>query len=350
VTAVQKNGSLFIRADATTQIGTGHIMRCIALAQAWQDHGGKVTFLSHCESEALRQRILDEGFDFIPIEKPYLNPYDLGEMLKCFSAIRNWVVLDGYHFNQQYQKKIRETGYQLMVIDDSAHLARYHCDILVNQNIQNSEFRYDCVGNTVKLLGPRYALLRREFLEYRGVDRKTSEKARNFLITLGGADPDNVTLKVIKALNMLKDPDIDIRIVVGPSNPHKEILKNAVHHAPYTMRLLDSVEDMCSVIAWADLAVSAGGSTCWELAIMGVPFVTIILAENQENIATGLEKAGAALNAGWHHILTEKNLSILLKELAYNIEVRSAFSVKGKELVDGKGVLRVIEEIGKNSR
>jgi len=308
VTAVQKNGSLFIRADATTQIGTGHIMRCIALAQAWQDHGGKVTFLSQCESEALRRRILGEGFDLIPIEELHPDPSDLTQTLKYLERsapcsmphTSPWFVLDGYHFDQQYQKKVREAGYRLLVMDDTAHLARYHCDILVNQNIQSLEIRYDCDGNTVKLLGPGYVLLRREFLKYRGFDRKaTFEKARNILITLGGADPDNVTLKVIKALNMLKDPDFDVSLVVGPSNPHKEILKSAVLHTPCSMRLLDNVEDMPSLMVWADLAVSAGGSTCWELSFMGLPFVAVIIAENQEKIALELEQFGAGRNAGW---------------------------------------------------
>jgi len=197
-------------------------MRCIALGQAWQDHGGKVAFLTLCESEVLRQRIIDEGFAFIPIEKPHPDPYDLRTTLEALSAVSHqpsagspWLAQDGYHFNQQYQKKIREAEYRLLVMDDTAHLDRYYCDILVNQNIQNPEFRYDCDGNTVKFLGPRYALLRREFLEHGEFNKKTSEKARNILVTFGGADPYNVTLKVIKSLKMLKDPDIDVRLVVG---------------------------------------------------------------------------------------------------------------------------------------
>ncbi len=117
-------------------------MRCIAFAQAWKDKGGQVTFLSHCESDDLRRRIIDEGFNFIPIETPHPDTNDLGFTLDILSAIRHqpsttslWLVLDGYHFTPDYQKTIRNSGYHLIVIDDYNHLLYYNTDILLNQNI-----------------------------------------------------------------------------------------------------------------------------------------------------------------------------------------------------------------------
>jgi spore coat polysaccharide biosynthesis predicted glycosyltransferase SpsG len=193
--------NLIIRADADAHMGTGHIMRCIALAQAWQERGGDVTFLSHCDSEALRKRVIDEGFDFIPIEKPHPDSYDLGHTLKILeqfkiqnSKFKTWFVIDGYHFTPHYQKAIRENGYKLLVIDDMAHLDHYHADILLNQNIHASSLHYSCDRDTVKLMGCEYVLLRKEFLKYKDCKREIPEKAKKILVTMGGADPDNVTL------------------------------------------------------------------------------------------------------------------------------------------------------------
>ena len=188
---------LCIRADADSKIGTGHIMRCIALAQAWQDNGGEVTFISHCESDALRERIVKEGFQFIPVENTTPHADDLFRTL-CYLKHNSsltihhspaWFVLDGYHFTPEYQKAIRNAGIHLLVIDDMNHLPHYHTDILLNQNIHALELNYNCDGDTTLFLGTSYVLLRREFLKYRDVKRKIPERAKNILVTLGGADP-----------------------------------------------------------------------------------------------------------------------------------------------------------------
>ena len=352
---------LFIRSDATTQIGTGHVMRCLALAQAWQEKGGQVVFLSHCESQSLQNRIIDEGFDLIPIKNPHPNPSDLEKTVQAFKhhapcsllpAPTPWLVLDGYHFTLDYQKAIRDAGIRLLVIDDMNHLAHYHADIILNQNINAEHVHYACEPDTRfrLLLGTKYALLRKEFWPWRGFKREISEVARKILVTLGGGDPDNVTLKVVEAIKRLNMPDLEVQVIVGPSNPHLDILKDSMLSAPCPVRFFQSTTNMPALMEWADITINAGGSTCWELAFMGVPFVTIILAENQENIATRLEKAGAARNTGWHHILTEKDLSNFIKELAYDSGVRSELSMKGKELVDGEGASRVVEEIIRKSK
>ena len=163
MTITHKN--LLIRADADTHIGIGHVMRCIALAQAWQHQGGDVTFLSHCHSDRLRQWIIDEGFELISIEKPHPDTSDLSFTLNKLSTDSLWLVLDGYYFTPDYQKAIRENGYKLLVIDDMAHLDHYHADILLNQNIHSSSLPYSCTRDTVKLFNSQYVLLRREFLK-----------------------------------------------------------------------------------------------------------------------------------------------------------------------------------------
>ena len=343
---------LIIRADSNTQIGTGHIMRCIALAQAWQDQGGDVTFLSYCDSEVLRQRILNEGFDFIHIKNPHPDPGDLTFVLNTLSAISHqpsaaspWLALDGYHFTPDYQKAIRDSGYRLLVIDDMAHFDHYHADILVNQNINAPELNYSCDKGTIQLLGCDYVMLRREFLEYKNWKREFPEKARKILVTLGGADPDNVTLKVIKALKLLNDPNLEVKVVVGPSNPHLKKLQSAICNLQSAIHILQNVTDMPSLMAWADLAISAGGTTCWEMAFMGLPNMIVILAENQRAIASGLNIKRIAANLGWYDDLSPDKIAKAFQKIVHGKEVRPIMSEHGQKLVDGFGGKRVVKSM-----
>ncbi len=341
---------LLIRADSAARIGTGHIMRCIALAQAWQGAGGKVAFLSYCESEILRQRIREQGFDFIPIERPHPDPGDMEKTLHLLAQYKLnissvWVALDGYHFTPGYQKTVRDKGYKLLIIDDYNHLSDYHADILLNQNINARELDYSCDEDTIKLLGCKYTLLRREFLNCKYRKLETPDKVRNILVTLGGADSDNVTLKVIKALNMIGDSDLDVKIVIGPANQHIKSLKKELAFSLFSYELLSSVKDMTRLMVWADATVSAGGSTCWELAFMGVPTVILILAENQTGISAGLAEKKVATDIGWHNNITPEGLTHALNEFLEDYPKRKAFFENGKKLVDGKGVQRVVSKM-----
>ena len=342
---------LIIRADSTPRIGTGHIMRCIALAQAWQDRGGEVTFISHCESKLLRQRIQDEGFNLVSVQVSHPGPFDLEftldflRNLKTSSQEQPIVVIDGYHFDIDYQKAIKKNGYKLMVIDDYNHLSYYQADILLNQNINAPELKYSCSENTVQLLGCKYVMLRREFFRYRDFKREIPEKARNILVTMGGADPDNVTLKVLKAIYLLNRLDIEVKVIVGPSNPNLEVLQSEVmsYDLPVSLIFSPPPEKMPEFMAWADVALTAGGSTCWELAFMGVPGLIITVAENQEGIGEGLEKAGIAYNLGWHHQFAFDVLTDFLQRLIFDYSKRQEMSKKARKLIDGRGLERVID-------
>ena len=327
-------------------------MRCIALAQTWQDRGGDVTFLSYCDSETLHQRIIDEGFEFIAIEKPYPDPDDLSSTLKVLSATSHelsatspWLVIDGYHFTPNYQKAIRENGYRLLVIDDMAHLDHYYADILLNQNIHASSLRYSCGRYTVKLLGCEYVLLRREFLKYKDWEQEIPDKANKILVTIGGADPKNVTLKVLSGLNQLNVKDLEVKIVVGPSNPNIMNLQKELSQSPFSFEFLASVKNMPHLMTWADLSISAAGSTCWELAFMGLPSLIITVADNQIGIAEALQQAGAAIHLGWHDEITPNSITETLQKMLYNNERMEDISESGQRLIDGKGGKRILRSM-----
>jgi len=343
--------TLLIRADATAQSGAGHLLRCLALASAWQADGGRVFFLSYCDNASLRQRLEAAGFDFLAIEKPHPDPADLQATLALLQEYRaGWLALDGYHFDPAYQKAVRQAGCRLLVIDDNAHLPRYHADLLLNQNIHAETLAYPCDPATELLLGTRYALLRPEFLPWRGWQRQIPPVARKALVTLGGGDSREATAKVIQALNLLKIENLEAIIVSGSHHPSPQYpgpqSPDPKSPNPHS---LTSVQNMPELMAWADLAVSAGGSTCWELAFMGLPNLILVLAENQRLVAGGLAKAGVSVNLGWHEKVTPADIADALQCLALSSEVRAESSRRGRELVDGDGAHRLMRQMAIHS-
>lgn len=338
---------LIIRADASTQMGTGHVMRCLALAQGWCESGGKVCFALAMESRALQARVAVEAIDIVDIERVPGSMEDARQTIDLARTLgAKWVVVDGYHFNAAYQKAIKDAGLCLVFVDDYGHADHYYADVVLNQNIYAVEALYvNREPYTRLLLGTRYALLRREFWPWRGWQHGVAVVARKILVTLGGSDPDNVTQHVIQALQQLDFADLEIKIVVGPANKHLETLSEAVMYSDHAVELLTATRNMPLLMSWADIAVSAGGSTCWELAFMGIPTLTVILADNQKPIVEGLHEAGAALNLGWHTQLSTETLTETVGALLMNTDLRCNLSLRANTLVDGRGTERVTEAL-----
>ncbi len=341
------SGTLFIRADAGSHIGTGHLMRCLALAQAWKGAGGKVVFITACRNEGLLRRIREEEIEVHLLSLSYPDPGDW-EVTKNVLARHPgaWVVLDGYHFNETYQKRIKDAGNRLLVIDDMVHLKHYYADIVLNQNLHAEDLHYSCEPYYTKLLlGTKYVLLRREFLAWRDWKREIPKVARRVLVTLGGSDPGNYTLKVIQALQKLDISGLEAIVVIGASNPHADVLKKALGQSCIPIRLIQSAKNMPELMAWADVAIAAGGTTCWELAFMGVPSLVLILAENQRLIAEGLDQAGAAVNLGWHKDLSSSEIENALLSLISDKPKRAEVAQRAQALVDGSGSIRLLTEL-----
>jgi UDP-2,4-diacetamido-2,4,6-trideoxy-beta-L-altropyranose hydrolase len=343
---------LLIRADASREIGNGHLMRCLALAQEWKFHGGDAAFLSQTESQFLRDRIEAAGADFFPLEETHPHPADLETMRSLlWDQSFSHVALDGYDFDPIYQEGIRDSGCRTLVIDDYAHQRAYSADILLNQNLGANTLTYHCDPETVLLLGPSYALLRPEFMIGRRWRRETPALGQKILITLGGSDPDNVTLKVMQALRQTNIDGLEALVIVGASNPHYEQLAAAASrgldeqgHGP-SIRLVRNPDNMPELMAWADIAVSGGGSTCWEMAFMSLPAILVVIAENQRAIAAALDEAGAMINLGRHVEVTAEALSETVTSLALNATKRQQMSAIGRTIVDGGGAARVIENL-----
>ncbi len=342
-----KSDRLLFRVDASTRMGTGHVMRCLALAQAWQDDGKQAIFVMATEASALETRLRSEN---IEIEHLSVIPGSVEDAKKtiCFAQHieTNWVVLDGYHFDAKYQETLKEAELKLLYIDDCGYANHYYADIILNQNICADENLYlNREPYTQLLLGTRYALLRREFLQWRGWQRETPSVARKVLVTLGGSDPDNATLKVIQALKQVDIENLEAMVVVGGSNPHYEKLSAAIRESPFPISLKRNVTNMPELMAWADIAIAAGGSTSWELAFMGLPSIVLVLADNQKEIVNKLSKLSAALNLGWHKDADCKKIEREISYLLYKTALRVEMTQLVRELVDGKGCIRVLSKL-----
>jgi len=335
--------NLVIRADANGSVGTGHLMRCLALGQVWRDHGGQVTLVTACLTKSLIGRFYDEGCKVVRFNGAYPDSRDWQITSETVAQFHEpWLVLDGYNFDLAYQRAVREAGYRLLVIDDTARLPKFHTDVLLNQNIDAKRLTYRCNPDAMLLLGTRYVLLRKEFLKWRGLKRNIRNVSSRILVTLGGGDPNNVTLKVIRVLQQLELPELEARIVVGPANPYLEALRQEVKRSTCNLQLLTDVTNMPELMAWADVAVSSGGSTCWELAFMQLPSVIVVMADNQRPIAESLHKAGVALNVGTYQNLSFVEIAQAVRRLLVATVERREMAGRGKELVDGEGANRVL--------
>ena len=336
------NATLLIRADANARMGVGHVMRCIALGQAWQDAGGMVIFVTCCDSVEIKQRLAGEEFQLEVLSRSY--PQYEADIVRALEIIHEfdskWMVVDGYHFDYEYQQTMRSSGVKLLYVDDYNHLPQYDADILLNQNMGAEEIGYQCNPECRKLLGSNYVMLRREFRQA-NPQGEAPQSIKNILISMGGSDPGNATLDVLTTLSLMPSNDaLHVRAIVGPSNPHKEELVSYLESVDLPVELLESVKDMPSLIQWADFAVTAAGSTCWELLALRVPFVTVILAENQERVADQLmdrahiECAGRAGSG-----LFERLLPLLVQSLKAKPDSRAGVSV-----IDQFGVDRILRK------
>jgi UDP-2,4-diacetamido-2,4,6-trideoxy-beta-L-altropyranose hydrolase len=340
-----KGKKLLFRADAGVRIGTGHVMRCLALAQAWQDAGGQAVFAMAGEPSSIEKRLHAEN---CPIEWIRDQPGSLGDANRTCELARlhhaDWIIADGYRFEAGYQKGIVETGVPLLVLDDYGHSEYYWADLVLNQNIYAAEPTYSRRERRTRLLlGTQFALLRREFMKWRGRRRLPSKEVRNVLVTLGGSDPDGVTGTVIEALQRILTSDMRAVVVVGGNNPHYSALHQQGASGKGRIELKVNVSDMPALMAEVDLAISAAGSTCWELAFFGLPICCTILADNQVQVAQCLESAGAAVNLGQGTALGSQALAEQLAAIIANPDLRARLATTAATLVDGEGSRRVLE-------
>jgi UDP-2,4-diacetamido-2,4,6-trideoxy-beta-L-altropyranose hydrolase len=340
---LRKSPTLLIRADASSSIGSGHVMRCLALAKAWQGTGGPVCYLAAENIPTLEERLARENVQQQKLEAEPGTGEDAQSTVRCANRLgADWVVVDGYQFGPKYIGRLKAAGLKVLALDDDGRFDFYGADVVLNQNIGATNEKYERrEAFTRLLLGAKYVLLRPEFLS-QPHEPDISGAARKLLVTMGGADSEGVTSNVLRALLRLKN-DFEAVVVVGGGNPHRELLQAQAAKLPGKFRIERDPADMARLMRWANLAISAAGGTCWELAFLGVPMALIVLSNDQTENAAALSERGAALNMGWHGNLAEDHISSSLRNLMDDAPMRRAMSQRAQQLIDGRGAARVVE-------
>jgi len=311
-----------IRTDSSTYIGTGHVFRCLTLADSLHAKGAGVSFV--CRDLPGNICGLIEKRGYLVYRLPSIKEVgefdqQLVDYLKWLGVNwrtdaeqtkavlhdnglkADWLVVDHYALDKQWELSMRPHVKKIMVIDDLADRP-HECDLLLDQNFYDGlSSRYEGLvpDYCVKLIGPRYALLRPEFAEaYRSLKERDGA-VRRILVFFGGSDPTNETSKTLEALRVLSEKKIAVDVVVGAVNPHIEQIKQACQVMKY-ITLYQQTDNMAALMAQADLAIGGGGTVTWERCYLGLPAITIAVAANQVEVVSAVAKAGAILNLGWH--------------------------------------------------
>ncbi|RCW77355.1 UDP-2,4-diacetamido-2,4,6-trideoxy-beta-L-altropyranose hydrolase [Saliterribacillus persicus] len=350
--------NICFRVDASTIIGTGHVMRCLTLAEELKKNNHNVTFISRLHKGNLNHLITQKGFQVFNLkEAPNNNivnetpkhaawlsvtqEQDANETrhLLASSGIQfDWVIIDHYAIDITWQKEIRTIIPNIMVIDDLADRA-HNCDLLLDQNYYlNANSRYTNLvpSNCRLLLGPKYALLRDEFINLHNTQKKKNNNP-TALIFYGGSDPTNETLK---AINAIKDKKIDAHVVVGPSNPNKEEIERSCKQQNITFHY--NINYMAKLMHEVDFSICAGGSTTWERYCLGTPAIVTAVAYNQIELCENASLLAIDYYLGQYDTITQATIQNEI-DLLLQRDNLSDLSEKAKKQVDGKGKQRVIE-------
>jgi len=345
------------RTDASTQIGTGHFMRCLTLADALRQTGAEVRFLCRELPAHLAEMLAAKDISHTPLVGLPSGPpaQDLAhsawlwtdqehDAQACLSALEgsmwDWMVVDHYALDLCWEGRMRESAKQIMVIDDLAD-RQHDCDLLLDQNYyadMQSRYEGKTPAHCQLLLGPRYALLRDEFHELRKQVHPRTGQVKKILVFFGGADADNYTGVAVQALSELGVPGIQVDVVIGAQHPAREEIGQACAALGYHCHVQTS--RMAKLMAEADLAIGAGGSATWERCCMGLPALSICVAQNQRRQLMDAA-AAALLYAPLVNDDFKTTLKVHVRALIDNPALRSLLSGTAMREVDGRGVVRV---------
>lgn len=328
------------RVDAGLALGSGHLMRCLALAQALREQAAQVDFI--CADHLGFDPGLITAAGFALHRLPLLDEAEdaKSSAAYCLKSKPDWLVVDHYGLGQEWERVVRTGVPRLMAVEDVAGRA-HEVDLLLDQNLRDdAEVRYRPLlpAACITLLGPRYALLRSQFADVRRQCQVRHEIPPRILLFMGGGDERNTALGMLEMLARCRSPFM-LDAVVGGAHPAKAAIEKFCVLQGWSFHC--QVEAMADLMAKADLAIGAGGVTAWERCALGLPSLLVILADNQEENVAMLERMGAAISLGWWEELTQEGVCRVLDEL--DGERLAAMSRAGFAITDGLGAGRVAE-------
>ena len=346
------------RVDASLNMGTGHVMRCLTLAQVLKENGANVEFICRKHEGNLIVKIRSSGFvvhelkvfEETEVDTKLAHSHWLGATQQqdaddCIDILKaeksNWLIVDHYALDSQWQKRLKPYYEKLMVIDDLAD-RKHQCDILLDQTFGRQKKDYSALTpeDCKLLLGSQYALLRPEFAKWRAysLKRRNNPKFKRLLVNMGGVDVDNITESVLDELKICNLPsDLKITVVMGGLAPHIESVKSKAITLPYKTEVKVDVGNMAEIMANSDIAIGAAGSTTWERCCLGLSTIQIVTAKNQQFSAQTLARQNIV------------KLVNKIKEVVYLLE--SAFkwieniSSSALEVCDGMGSYKVFNKM-----
>ena len=346
------------RVDASLQMGTGHVMRCLTLAHVLKENSANIEFICRKHEGSLIDKIRSSGFvvhelgmpEEIKVDTRLVHSHWLGATQQqdtddCIDIVKSvktdWLIVDHYALDELWQKRLKPYCEKLMVIDDLAD-RKHQCDILLDQTFgrQQEDYLAHTPEDCKLLLGSQYALLRPEFAEWRAysLERRSKPEFKQLLINMGGVDVDNVTEKALDELKICNLPnDIKITVVMGEAAPYLESVKFKAITLPYKTEVKVDVDNMAEIMANSDIAIGAAGATTWERCCLGLPTIQIVVAENQLFSAETL---------AYHNIV---KLAKEIKETTYLLESSSewmkSIGSSALKICDGMGSYKVFNKM-----
>ncbi len=352
--------NIAFRTDATRHIGTGHFMRCLTLAEELQRQGAQIRFISRNLPPHLLSMLDEKGMEHVPLTlEAAQEPSDElahSAWLGCSQAQDarvstqalsdrswDWVVVDHYALDVRWESVVRASTKRIMVIDDLAD-RRHDCDVLLDQNFYlDMQTRYSgkVPAHCQLLLGPRYAVLREEFRKLREQVKPRSGEVKRILVFFGGVDAGNYTSLAIEALAAIESvPHVDM--VIGAQHPYREQIQQACIAHGYVCHV--QTTRMAELMAEADLAIGAGGTSTWERCCLGLPAISLCMAENQRNQIVDAAEAGLLYGP-----TSGQSLVAIIRQhtncLLENPALLRLISRTAMHAVDGKGITRVVSSM-----
>ena len=368
-----KELEIIIRADASIQIGSGHIMRCLTLAEELKNSGASVEFICREHKGNLINFIQEKNFKVNVLSntsgllsavsclqspvcglRPSASEYNewLGvepasdaeaviSVLSKKNKVTDWLIIDHYAIDYQWQQRLRPYAKKIMVIDDLAN-RKHNCDLLLDQNFYIKKNRYEKLvpKHCIQLLGPKFALLRKEFAEARKNLRKRTGEIKRILIFFGGSDNTNQTKKAIEAIKLLNRPDIEADVILGALSPNKEEIYNIAENLP-NIFCYTNVSNMAEFMAKADLAIGAGGSATWERCCLGLPAIVLTVSDNQKKLSEDMFNRNYLYFQSKAEKVNEQTLVNLINPILAGNEKIKALICRNIKLVNGLGAKKV---------
>lgn len=349
------------RTDATSQIGTGHFMRCLTLAEALKKQGAQIRFVSRDLPAHLRDMLAAKMMELAPLagetsavvggdlaHAQWLGTSQTQDAQATSRALSDqtwdWIIVDHYALDARWESALRATAKQIMVIDDIAD-RQHDCDVLLDQNLYaDMQTRYEgkVPAQCRRLFGPRYALLRDEFRKLREQIKPRAGAVKKILVFFGGVDADNYTGLAIQAL-AAANQGVRVDVVIGAQHPYREQIEQACATQGYVCHV--QTARMAQLMAEADLGIGAGGSASWERCCLGLPSILVALADNQVDIAKALALIGACVYLGTRETADSSTIQRAIANLLGANDRLEIVSQRAFSLVDGLGVDRVCQEL-----